>query len=187
MNAVAKGVRWVCSLTHPRSWTRGLTIVLRAYLDDAGENTGEPVVAVAGFVASCKTWERFEELWAAFLTDFGIQLRFHSTTYWCARRMVEAGGDGVRPFKGWPVARFLACEERICGIFAELKLTGIGTAVHIPTFQAWRSQLPVFTRDDPLYYALDRSLYQLIRGIWEPVDEDVPSTWMKIRRPVPRA
>jgi hypothetical protein len=165
MDAPHRGVRWLGKLMHPPGRIERFTIVLKAYLDASGSNTGEPVAVVAGFVANEKVWEAFEAAWVPFLDDFGLK-RFHAAPFWARKE---------RPYVGWDTPKHDKCKEEVCRIISSIpKPMGVGVAVDTRLFEEWRMTLDAWYPSDPYYFCLDRVLYRLITGISEyPEDEGV--------------
>lgn len=65
----------------PEDRTR-LLCMFAAYFDASGKTEdvkqpGNPVIAVAGYIAPVKAWVRFEKKWKGFLKDFGLTLAHH--------------------------------------------------------------------------------------------------------------
>ena len=158
-----RGVAWMANLMHSPCNRQGLTIVLKAYLDDSGTNQAERAVAVAGFVASTELWTSFETRWRKILDCYDLP-RFHAANY-LARK---------RPFSRWPDDKYQECGRDVCAAFRDITPLGIGNTVDLEVFHEWRYSVGIFINPDPYYFCLDLCLRSLIRGISQvPNDEGV--------------
>ncbi len=117
---------------HPPGRIEKYTIVLKAFLDASGRNTGEPVAVVAGFVADEKVWEAFEQAWLPFLDEFGLR-RFHAAPFWSRKE---------RPYSAWNNDKFERCKSEVCRIVSTIpKPLGVGVSVDTRLYEEWRMTL----------------------------------------------
>ena len=154
----------MAALLHPTGWREGVTLMLKAYIDASHKQPDIPVAAVAGFVATTKQWEKFEDLWNAFLHKVEIKGRFHAAEFWAKQ------GE----FKSWPEWKFKYSLSEIPRIFNKSNLFGVACAIATDAFDEWRINNRNFYIDDPYYFCLSHILRPLIIGVSEhPIDEGV--------------
>src|SRR2546423_12461361 len=67
--------------------------VIEAYCDESGIHDGARACVVAGWVASARTWQRFEERWVK--ACGGVE--WHGKEFFARDR----DGNRVAPYKGW--------------------------------------------------------------------------------------
>jgi hypothetical protein len=61
-------------------WKGVILAMFTAYFDASGSEAGQPVLAVAGFLASAEAWCDFEKQWLARLSDDDLEY-FHTTEF----------------------------------------------------------------------------------------------------------
>jgi hypothetical protein len=128
-------------------------IVMRAYLDASGKKT-DAVVVVAGFMGWVSNFERFEQMWAAFLEEYELD-HFHATGFWSKME---------RPYSSWNDAKWLKAKGDICKILSHAggPPFGMSVALNLEAFKEWRGNLNHFYPADPYYFCLDRILYTML-------------------------
>jgi hypothetical protein len=98
-------------------------VTLTGYFDESGTHAGSEAVAVAGFLATPGSWERFEGDWRAALADFGIDL-FHMSPF--AQRV----GD----YASWSEEERRERLARLLGIISEHVVGSVGVVIPLPLF-----------------------------------------------------
>jgi hypothetical protein len=73
---------WGVLLNHDPKLTRiAIVTEYAVYLDDSGHPSNQPYVIVAGFISTENKWLRFEPLWNAALSRWGLGPVFHMTEF----------------------------------------------------------------------------------------------------------
>jgi hypothetical protein len=65
-----------CGLASPKRGHR-LLVILRAFIDDSGNEPTGPVFLLAGFISTAERWERFSDEWAAVCAQPPATPNFH--------------------------------------------------------------------------------------------------------------
>jgi len=106
-------------IVFPYGTRNGIIAMFVAYFDESGTQRGSPVVAVAGFLAPVKQWERFQAEWARVLQQEGLSF-FHATD-WENRQ---------GQFKGWDNDQRIAVYKKLTGIIQRRITIPVLTAVN---------------------------------------------------------
>jgi hypothetical protein len=130
--------------------------MLQLYLDASGNSADQPVVVVAGWLATSDIWNQFDSLWRNFLKRHNLA-RFHATDYWARRR----------PYSRMADKEYATVHIEICEILTQFKLVGIGYGVTVAAFNEWRNRARDFYHPDPYFFCLSHLLRKAIMGITE--------------------
>lgn len=137
--------------------------MLQVHLDARGNLADQPVVVVAGWVATDNIWNQFDPLWMSFLQRNTLK-RFHATDDWARKR----------PFSRMSDADYASIHTEICGMLTQFRFMAIGAGVSVAAFNEWRNAARNFNHPDPYFFCLDQVLRQTIMGITEyPKDEGI--------------
>jgi len=108
----------------------GLTVgqyprVLEAFCDESGIHDGARACAVVGWVATTRTWQRFEERW--FRACGGIE--WHGKEFFGRAR-----GKRVGPYTGWDDDKALAYVKRLVDAIVVSDLVAVGGVIDVRAF-----------------------------------------------------
>lgn len=150
---------WVCRHFIPRSWSRGVLLVLAGYIDGSNLHGGNvDVVSVGGCAANAELWKIWENKWDDLLQFGGISKWDHAK--------FMAGWKPGKPAQRWseserPIARRLLCES-----FEAIRPAYVGATVRLTDYNELRTQYNSLP-EDPYYFLLDRCMQRLIQGMFE--------------------
>jgi hypothetical protein len=130
--------------------------MLQLHLDASGNMADQPVVVVAGWVATSDIWNQFDPLWKSFLQRHNLE-RFHATDYWARKR----------PYSRMSDDEYASIHTEICEILTQFRFMAIGAGVTVAAFNEWRNGARNFNHPDPYFFCLDHVLRQAIMGITE--------------------
>src|SRR5271154_47753 len=60
---------WSISLRQPRWREGGMTLMLKAYFDDAGTHGGSPLAVMGGLIGTIAQWDKLEDRWGKQLAN----------------------------------------------------------------------------------------------------------------------
>ena len=102
--------------------------MLEAYCDESGIHDGAKVCAVAGWVATARTWQLFEDRWSKACQ--GVE--------WHGKEFFARDGEGsrVKPYKGWSDADALSYVKGLVEAVIVSDLRAVGGIVHVDPFKA---------------------------------------------------
>jgi hypothetical protein len=99
--------------------------MLTAYFDDSGTSPTDPVVVVAGYLATVEMWARFNRRWSALLSQYEI-------TGLRRADLENLSGE----FKGWDPSRRTEFIKKAHAIIRQCTYSGFGVAIPKSDFEA---------------------------------------------------
>jgi hypothetical protein len=111
----------------PRGRDKVVTLI-EAYCDESGIHDGARACAVVGWVATARTWQRFEERWLK--ASAGVE--WHGKDFFAR----DADGQRVRPYKGWSDNDALDYVRALVEAITASHLQAVGGLVDVQAFKA---------------------------------------------------
>jgi Protein of unknown function (DUF3800) len=105
-----------------------ILVLLSAYFDDSGTDSGNSSLVIAGFASTVEQWILFDRDWLEAQTDFGAP-PFHAKFFDDARR-------GHGPYKTWPEAKRRDYLDRLLGIISRRTRKSFATILSKDDFEA---------------------------------------------------
>jgi hypothetical protein len=143
----------------PRGQDKVVTVI-EAYCDESGIQDGAPLCIVAGWTATARNWQLFEDRWLK--ASGGVD--FHGKKFFARTDR----GERLKPYKGWSDVR---AQSYLSGLVATIAISDIrpvGAVIDVAAFKAlneearqwltgasWNRQRQTFTTtgapDQPYY------------------------------------
>lgn len=102
--------------------------VIEAYCDESGIQDGAPKCVVAGWVASARQWEQFEERWKR--ASGGVE--FHGNRFFTR----DDKGQRVDAYRGWTDEQAQDYLLGLVGVLQTSAIKSVGAVVDIADFEA---------------------------------------------------
>ena len=123
-----------------------LTMVLKGYFDDSGDEKRKRFSAVGGLVGGPPQWSHFEKRWS--VATYELKEPFHATDCEAQKGCCE----------GWSIQKSAALMKQLTGIVKETGLGPFGAIVPVPEY---RDIFPNGHKDDPYFLALKQTIINM--------------------------
>ena|SRR5688572_24751802 len=115
-------------MLHPRGKDK-VVAVLESYCDESGIHEGAPVCVVAGWIATARNWQLFEDRWLR--ASGGVD--FHGKEFFVR----DPSGERVGPYKGWSDDKAQTYLRGLVHAITTSDIKPVGSVINVAAFKSF--------------------------------------------------